>query len=36
MKEKLRFTLSALMWAVILLATYAVTAQAQTGANDNQ
>lgn len=35
MKEKLRFTLSALMWSVILLAVYASTAHAQTGPIDN-
>ena len=32
MKEKLRFTLSALMWAVLLLAAYAVSVHAQTTA----
>jgi hypothetical protein len=32
MKEKLRFTLSALIWTVVLLAAYALTAHAQTTA----
>ncbi len=36
MKEKMRFTLSALIWAVILLAAFAIAVHAQTGATDNQ
>ena len=36
MKSKLRFTLSAFVWAVMLLAAYAVAAHAQTGASSNQ
>ena len=36
MKEKTRFTLSALIWSVILLAVYALTAHAQTGPNNHQ
>ena len=36
MKEKLRFTVSLLIWAVVLFAAYALTAQAQTTAADNQ
>jgi hypothetical protein len=35
MKSKLRFTLSSLMWAVVLLAAYAVAAHAQNGATNN-
>ena len=36
MKEKMRFTLSALIGAVILFAAYAVAANAQTVATTNQ
>jgi hypothetical protein len=36
MKSKLRFTLSSLMLAAMLMAAYAVTAHAQTGASHNQ
>jgi hypothetical protein len=35
MKEKIRFIVSALVWAVVLFAVYAVSARAQTGATDN-
>src|SRR4030095_1966632 len=36
MRHKIRFTLSALMWAMVLLAAYAVPAHAETGADNNQ
>ncbi len=36
MRDRIRFTLSALMWAVVLLAAYAVAAPAQTGAISDQ
>ena len=36
MKEKMRLTLIALAWALILLAAYAVAVHAQTSATDNQ
>jgi type II secretory pathway component PulJ len=36
MKERLRFTLSALMWAVVLFSAYAVAASAQTSATEKQ
>jgi hypothetical protein len=36
MRAKIRFTLSALMWAVALIGVYAVVARAQTGAGNNQ
>ena len=36
MRHNIRFTLSALMWATVLLAAYAVAAHAQTGADNNQ
>jgi hypothetical protein len=35
MKNKLRFTVSALMWAMLLIAVYALAAHAQTGASHN-
>jgi len=35
LKNKLQTILSALIWAVVLLAAYAVTANAQTGATGN-
>jgi len=35
-KEKMRLTLIALAWALILLAAYAVAVHAQTSATDNQ
>ncbi len=36
MKSKLKFTLSALGWALLLLATYAATTHAQTSTTNNQ
>ena len=36
MRDKIRFALSALMWAVVLLAAYAVAAHAQTSATIDQ
>jgi hypothetical protein len=36
MRHKIRFTINALMWAVVLLAVYAVVARAQTGTSNNQ
>jgi len=36
MKERLKFTLSALIWAVVLLAAYVLTAHAQTTATDDR
>jgi hypothetical protein len=35
MNSRLRFTLSALMWAAILIAAYAASVHAQNGAKDN-
>ena len=35
MRDKIRFTLSALMWAVLLLAAYAVAVHAQTSATSD-
>jgi len=35
MKENMKFTLSAMIWAVILLAASAISSHAQTGATDN-
>jgi hypothetical protein len=36
MRHKIRFTINAIMWAVVLLAVYAVVARAQTGTSNNQ
>ncbi len=36
MRDKIRFALSALMWAVMLLAAYAVAVHAQTRATSHQ
>src|SRR5512138_1839357 len=36
MKERLRITISALIWAVVLLSAYALTAPAQTRITNNQ
>ena len=36
MRDKIRFTLSALMWAVVLLVAYAVAAHAQASAASDQ
>src|SRR5262245_33292914 len=35
MRDKVRFAFSALMWAAVLLASYAITAHAQSGTNVN-
>jgi hypothetical protein len=35
MRDKIRFALSALMWAVVLLAAYAVAVHAQTSATSD-
>ena len=35
MRDKIRFALSALIWAVVLLAAYAVAAHAQTSATSD-